>query len=331
LSEESTSRQEILARSMPRLPEFAEIDDLRSDLLRSSLHASSSIDDIVALCLDRFRSIMPFELVSVYLLNRLGKLHRVGVRSAQGGPIPEVRAFGRDEWGQLLPGWTLGSRRSDLLVRSELSPDDPMAAWITEKVGQVTGIIRVPLTGSSQTFGFLEAVNPSPRQTQWGPEIEFRRDVRRLVFIGSALACAMTTWRARNEMFAVGAVMTFLAGSNLHAGADEEELSNVFTAALNIGLDHLHDYRAAILRIENPSDSLAILARAKNADLSWEGWRDRELRAGHFLAEQVLESLKPITVEPIESNPQMFANYEWLQRVGIRCAACVPMQITDWI
>ncbi len=313
---------------LQKLLEFGEIDEIRSDLLRCSLLDGSLLENVVDECLRRLAPTLPYRLVSVYLLNRVGDLERIGA-APTGQPLPSFKPLPSQDWSRLLPGWNIGTRKRDLYVRQGLAHDDPAETWLRAAVGPVTDVIRVPLNGSSQTFGILEAVNPKLRQTEWDPEVESRRNIRRLVFIGSALASAITVWRARNEVLAVGHVMTALAGADLHAGTDETEIETVFETALEIGLHHLRDYRAAILRIENPLDATAILAKSKNSDLSWDGWVDRELRSGRYLAELVINSMKPVKIKVIADNAGLFANFDWIRRAGLRSAACVPMQLAD--
>ena len=182
MSHERSERSEAAETSLSRLPEFGVIDELRSELLRASLHYSSS-SEIVELCLSRLRLLLPFEVLAVYMLNRLGQLDRVGAAVIGDELPPEVGPLSPERWMDVLPGWTPGSRRNDLFIPDAIPDADPLAGWLRGTVGEIKRVVRIPLNGSSQTFGVLEAVNPRVRDTQWGPEIDFRRDVRRLVFI----------------------------------------------------------------------------------------------------------------------------------------------------
>ena len=308
--------------------DFGAIDELRTHLLERCLHEPDTLEDIVSACLSRLAQIVNFELLSVYLLDRVGTMRRVGA-SFRGDQITqEIDPLTEDDWVRLLPAWRPGTRHTDVFVCQDLesSGDDPLLPRLRAILGSVSDVVRVPLNGSSQTFGILEGVNRRPRDDTWPPAIQDRRERRRLIFAGSVLASAITTWRGRKELVALAGVMRTLAEAEIYSGAEDDEISSFFEEALSILLAHLQDYRAAILRIGVGDDAIKILAKAKNPDLAWEGWRDIAFRSGQYLAGHVYQTNTPKVVPDVGSQPHLFANLDWLRACRIRSAASFPLR-----
>lgn len=295
---------------------YGTLEALRGRLLRASLQDGSCIKDLVISCLTELPKIAKYELFSVYLLDRRGEIERVGLNRSSGGPLPEVPLLKKEEWGGLLPSRG-GSKYADAFIATPaMCASDPLRAPFESCVGPLQCVVRLPLNGSNQTFGLLEAAHPEATLCE--------QDLHKLIFVASSLASAITAWRARNDSMAPADVMRVLAGANI-GGDGPEQVESIFEKAVSALLNRLLDYRAVVLRM-GLERAGPIVVKAKDRGLSWQGWHDRDFQSGPYLAERVFETGEPVVLEDVELRTDLFANIVWLRNSGLRSCVCYPLK-----
>jgi signal transduction histidine kinase len=303
------------------------LEDLRTRLLRESLRASFRIEGLVEICLSELPRLVNCEFFAVYMFDRFGRMKRVFSLRANPGPVPDLEIFPAGFLVELTaPPEGASYGRPSIAAPHQIDPSDPLRLPFEAAVGKLGRLIRLPLNGSSQTFGILEAA------CVWQMCDAGRADPDTGIFnclalVAATLASAITTWRARNESLVLTDVVQTLAGAEMLADAGIEHIQNAFGGALSALLNRLSEYRAAVLRIAVNAGSVDIFAKAKDSTLSWEGWKDLELRDGQYLAGKVFASGELRTVPRIEDEPGLFANYEWVCKSDLRSCACFPLTI----
>ena len=226
---------------------FLAMERLRQMLLSLSLVEGSSVEDIVGCCLEQMREMMAFEYYAIYVLDNVGVMRKVkslDTYLVSAGSAVTLSSLTDDAWNRLLPRLSTNARYRDLTVvpAMELEPDDPLKQAFSEVDRKLTGVVRLPLNGSSSTFGFIEAANrlDAPIDHDSG-------NMRRFLYVASALASAITTWRARRESFALASVAKVLSESESNDKWAEDDPDSIFSVALEAGVSRLTDYRAAVV------------------------------------------------------------------------------------
>jgi signal transduction histidine kinase len=322
---ESTTSADGLDQEQYGLSSFGRLEALRARLLGLSLREHSSDRQITEVCLAELRTLVRSQILSIYLLDAAGDLKRVSCLSAQTDSVPDLAEFSNLRWRECL---SIPPRESkygctSILDAQDLASDDPIRRPFEAILGSLALVIRIPLNGSSQTFGMLEAVTGAATSSA----IPLERELQNLMFASVAVAGSITARRARNESLVVSDVVKMLVRPDLAPDSGAEEVRQAFEIALQAMLKRLEEYKAVVLRIAATEDAVSVFAKAKQADITWECWEDHELHPGEFLAGKVYSSGVMRFVPDIEEESELFGGIEWVRHCGLRSAACFPLNI----
>jgi len=306
---------------------YRRFERLRGKLLSHSLQRGITLSQIVQLCLEDLPSLLNFDLFSVYLLDRVGEMKRISAWRTSGGSLPELDTLGVNEWRSLV-GWSANSLYCDPAVsRDEATPNDPLNRAYENATGKpLARILRLPLNGSSRTFGILEVAE---ERHGCGPATVdlARREFRRLLTVAATLANSITAWRSRNESFVLADVVGILAQADVDSEGNDCSREVMFNLAVQRLVAAMDEYRAAVLMIRSADQRLRVLAKAGDPSISWDTWHDPELESGQYLAGRVYEKRTAEVVEDMERAPHLFSNLDWIIHSHLKSCVCLPLAL----
>ena len=293
--------------------QLSSLENLRRFLLAASLPSRSSIEDLSGAFLVRLRDVLDYEIGSVYLKTPSGSLDRItSVISAQ-NPGRRTASYidGTEALDALLQGKTeLANKQDNLALGRVLNEYEDL-------LGRTLTMERVPLNGSSQVFGMVELACrqrvPASPQTQ--------SDGYCLTIAASFLASAITTFRSRNETMVLADLSRFLSDPEMEGDA---AVGEVFNKGLQLIVNGLMDYRAAVLRVATPEGSLEVLSKAGDASMRWDVWKNHIVRGQEALSGEVLSHKdRVISIQDISAQQERFVNLDWVLDNGLKsCISC---------
>lgn len=306
-----------MTTAFPDLKGYQQIDSIRTLLLSHSLSPGTCITDLAVLCVDSIPAGLGFDAYAVYLLDATSVLRCEASRVPNGCPTLG-KSVGEKEWQRLLPEWSPVSVAKPLLFQDCLPSDDAVASRWGECLGTIRTYLRLPLNASRSTIGFLEAVST---------EIPDGLKIHEVVEISRSLATAIVTWRSRSEGYTLSDVIRSFSGTPNFPNLSQDQTKEVFEEALQRALNRLQRWRAAVLYIAAPDRAYQrVLAKAAQKDLSWDGWQDVDLKHGDYLAGRAFALDAPQYVEDTMLDRNLFANFDWISKAGIRACASYPLK-----
>jgi hypothetical protein len=289
-----------------RLPDLHATETLRCNLLRASLDQNSTIESIVGLLLEGARSLVGFSAMAVYLLNRQGKLERVGIAGSEPRRVwPDLKALDLELARRAFPCWEEALPYAEPLIdrTGTFIDHSGLRSYYENEIGTYTSAVRIPLNGSNQTFGILEAINldPDPIDAR-SITASWEDTVRRLIAIAMVCSSAITVWRARQESLTLGDVMKVLLTDDLDPNVDDwwQQVQHRATQALAVLSREQAAFRAAVIHVRRGEEMvIEPLAKSAEPELSWNSWKDISIESGKFLAGQVFLTGRRRLLAPI--------------------------------
>ena len=210
--------------------QLSALETLRTFLLATSLPSRSSIQDLSSAFLVRLRDVLEYEIGSVYLRTPTGSLDRLTslVKAQNPGRWAASYIDGAEALETLLKGKTaLANKQDDASLNRILDE-------YKDIIGGVLTIERVPLSGSTQTFGMVELVC-----LQSAGLAAVRHNLSGghcLNVAASFLSSAITTFRSRNETMVLSDLSRFLSDPEVEG---DSEVREVFSKGLQLIVDGL--------------------------------------------------------------------------------------------
>jgi GAF domain-containing protein len=303
---------------MEQFDQCGALDAIRSKLFSCSLVAhswdsSNRLQQLLEKGLELLSGALDYDVASVYLLNNRGRLERIATLSRKG--YCKLGRIEIEKPDSLLEGCRRPIERSS-------GNTDPLLCSYEEVLGTPVSLIRLPLNGSSRIIGFLELARRGGIFSLIESESS---EARTACSIVASIAGSITLFRSRNESVVLASFSQLLAESQ--ASETQGELEARLTKALQIIIDGLDDYAAAVLRVITSGEALKICARAGDPRIDWTRWRDMDFSRGEYLAGQVLQRNQAISVSDIEEQQHLFANLDWVRDNELKSCACYPLVV----
>jgi nitrogen-specific signal transduction histidine kinase len=314
-------------------------DELRNIFeIRNALLTCSDIPTVIQTAMEAVAVRLLPQTVAVFLFSKEGYLERVGIRGAD-----KDRARIPDDWfsdERHDVGASFTGKAARPVVNSNFGEpqwsanldneaiDDRSKNAYREKLGELKGVISVPLNGRHKTFGVLEVIN---RLDKNGSRLSGERDVfsmedvYQLSLIGMNLASAISGLRRKNELNTLAEISRMLVGPvNIDAGTYP-----VYQYTMDKLVDNMSYYKAVILRIFRQPDMLEVIAKA-GGGINWDKRILEPIKIGAVTGE-IYEAGAPVFIQDIETRKNDFRTYEWISANGLKSYAGFPLKVGDKI
>ncbi len=312
------------------------VEAIRCELLRHALTPGASQASVARLLLERAQPMLRVAAVAVYILDRYGRLVLLASKtSAPGPPLPPLPPIERGSARSVLANWSDESPYADEFVRlrGETPATDALSQYYMDALGELTSLVRIPLNGSSRTFGALDAVNlnwPSPicEEAQFQTE-----SIQQMRLLGMAGASAITVWRARQEAVTLSNLTEALRDIEFHDSAEHwwDQAKAVSTTALERLAAQVGTFRAAVLHVRRgEAELLEVLTKHADPEISWDRWRDLPLEPNQAIAGEAYSRRAPVEVKEItDADASRFTNWDWVRQSGIQSCSSYPLMVGD--
>ena len=303
--------------------------------LRAAIATSTNLEALINTALTTIYDLVPYQTVSIYLLNKNGILTRAGLvgrdrngqqirpdwfsceayRPGEGFSAGVIQPTPGSKYGS--PAW---STDPDTLARNEASYQRYVA-----KLGDIRSILATPLNGSTQTFGALELINKlTPDRKLVTQPVIAPEEVDWASVLALVVASAITTLRSRMEANLLAEVSRILASAKKPFATDHS--ARRYRRILGRLVNPLSPFKAAVLRVRQSTGSLDVAAKAADG-VTWHLWKNIPIVDGQYLAGVVAETQRQKIVRDVTSTrySHLFANMRWLKRNAITSCACFPL------
>lgn len=307
-----------------------------SELLefRNNLAKQKSFADIIEIGVVSTRRYLAAQSVSIYLLNKFGKLTRVF--------IDGVDINGKDissDWfleDTLIPGESFTGKAvvpktefgfgnphiSNDLDSLTLNPNSRQK--YTEMLGRLFCGMAMPLNGQNRTFGVLEIINKLDTESGIFVAKFSREDHLIAATLSISIANALSFLRRRDEFVNLAAISDTLIGLSSEEIRESDDIYQLVAKDL---VRDTSPHNVCIIRTATPDNCLEIVALEVGENVKLEYRSLETIKPGeHRIVNDVFKSGKAVIIHDISKEIEYFTSAEWIRINGFVSFASFPLK-----
>ena len=315
----------------------SDIDELLD--ISSQLSACRSLTKVCDLAITLVLEKIQSQSAAIFMLDKRGVLRRQIMRGVDKDGVEILDHWFPDEAlhiGDSFTGKVLspksGTKFGTINWSNHLTTEnvDPTSfAKYEERFGNLKCAIAVPLNGTNQTFGAIEAINKLRRNDLSATDKVFSNIDSMWITVISALTAKTITALRRQENLDILAniarelVEPFTATFDL----SKSSIENTYKKMIQGLVSPLKSFSVCLLRIKGDC-GLQLVAKADDG-IDWSDRVDLTISNPERIVQQVADGNRPIIVPNISLEIDRFENKKWIKQNGLQSFACFPLLVHE--